>query len=182
MLQKLLALSMITTACAATVADVPARREDVGSIDGIVAAYYEVVNLAPDAPRQWARDRTLYSPWIRFVGVGRGEGGRPKVTVRTHQQLIDETEALMARGFRERELFREVRRYGNTAQVRSAYEGELAGDPPITFRGVNNLELYFDGDRWWIAGVTWQAEDDLHPIPAELLPAGTELATPAAPP
>ena len=57
------------------------RPEDVGSVEGVLKAFYEVTNIAPGAPRQWARDRTLYVPWIRFVALGPGATGRPKVTV-----------------------------------------------------------------------------------------------------
>jgi hypothetical protein len=35
---------------------------------------------------------------------------------------------------------------------------------------VNSLDLYFDGQRWWVASVLWQSEDAAHPIPPELLP------------
>jgi hypothetical protein len=37
-------------------------------------------------------------------------------------------------------------------------------------RGVNSIELYFDGTRWWIASVVWQSESPELPIPDSLLP------------
>jgi hypothetical protein len=40
-------------------------------------------------------------------------------------------------------------------------------------RGVNSIDLYFDGARWWIASVVWQSESARYPIPAELLPPKT---------
>jgi len=54
---------------------------DTGSIDGEMRAFYEVVNIAPDAPRQWGRDETLYSPWIRFVNIGHTGTGAPRVDI-----------------------------------------------------------------------------------------------------
>lgn len=137
------------------------RPEDVGSIDGLMRAFYEVVNIAPDAPRQWARDRTLYTPWIRFVANGR------ELKVYDHQALVDDTEPLVQGGFRERETRRIVRQYGNIAQVESAYETRVGPDSRLS-RGVNYLQLYFDGARWWVASVVWQSEDAAHPIPPEL--------------
>ena len=71
---------------------IPAKAEDVESVDGIMKAFYEVVNVAPDAPRQWSRDRTLYSPWLRFVALGKS-GTKPEVL--THQQLVDESEPMV---------------------------------------------------------------------------------------
>lgn len=140
---------------------IPARPEDVSSVEAIVDAFYAAVNVAPDAPRLWDRDHTLYSPWIRFVGVY--ENGRHEVW--THQELVDNTEPLIASGFRERETHRTVRRYGNIAHVESVYEGEV-GPEHVKFRGINSLELYFDGSRWWIASVLWQSEHKGLPLPA----------------
>ena len=146
------------------------RTEDVASIDGIMRAFYEVVNIAPDAPRQWARDRTLYSPWIRFVATGKSPAGRPEVIAWTLQQLQDATEPLIRAGFREREIHRVERRYGHIAHIDSTYETLVGRDAPKRSRGVNSIELYFDGTRWWIASALWQSEDEEHPIPKELLP------------
>ncbi len=167
----LLAMLLATSACAHTPApDAAPRPADVETIDGIMRAFYEVVNFDAGAPRQWSRDRTLYSPWIRFVSIGRVVDGRPRIDVWSHQELVDQTDALGAQGFHERELFREQRQYGNTAQVRSSYVGWVGTDESAAFRGVNNIDLYFDGARWWIASVMWQSEDAAHPIPPELLP------------
>ncbi|MGZ6139162.1 MAG: hypothetical protein ACXWLA_00750 [Myxococcaceae bacterium] len=146
------------------------RPEDVGSVDGLMRAFYEVTNVAPDAPRQWARDRTLYVPWIRFVALGPGASGRPAVTVWTHQEFVDATEPLIQKGFVEREIFRTTRRYGNMVHVDSTYETLVGVEQPRRIRGVNSIELYFDGQRWWVASVVWQSEDAAHPIPPELLP------------
>ncbi|WLT30996.1 hypothetical protein [Geothrix sp. PMB-07] len=137
-------------------------REDVVDLDGIMKAFYDVVNVAPDGPRQWGRDRTLYSPWIRFVGIGH------EVDIWDHQRLVDETEPMVRAGFREREIHRVTHRYGNIATVLSTYETESGPEHTLS-RGVNSLQLYHDGRRWWIASVTWQSETKEHPIPVELL-------------
>jgi hypothetical protein len=149
---------------------VAARPDDVASVEGIMRAFYEVVNVAPDAPRQWGRDRTLYSPWIRFVATGKSPSGRPEVVSWTQQQLVDATEPLIREGFREREIHRVERRYGHIVHIDSTYETFIGLETPKRSRGVNSIELYFDGTRWWIASVMWQSEDAEHPIPTELLP------------
>lgn len=174
------ALALLALGCAGTssrartgstpVEPVAPRVEDVASVDGIMRAFYEVVNVAPEAERQWGRDRTLYVPWIRFVALGAGSSDRSPVTVWTHQELVDATEPLVRRGFVEREIFRTTRRYGDMVHVDSTYETVLGTDRPERSRGVNSLELYFDGQRWWIASVVWQGEDGAHGLPPELLP------------
>jgi len=169
--RPLLVLALALVACAAgsrpqhtAVPTIPARPDDVGSIDGIMRAFYEVVNVEPDAPRQWSRDRTLYLPDIRFVAIGK------ELHVWDHQQFVDESEPLMRAGFYENEINRVERRYGNIAHVFSTYETRTTKDGPVRSRGVNSLQLFFDGKRWWVASVTWQSEDADHPIPPELLP------------
>jgi len=132
-------------------------------------AFYETVNIGPNEPRQWDRDRTLYSPWLRFVALGKSPSGRAETEIWTHQDLVDATEPLIRQGFRERELHRVVRHYGRLVHIDSTYETEL-GPEPKRSRGVNSIEMYFDGQRWWIASVMWQTEDPDHPIPKELLP------------
>ena len=165
----LVSLSLLSVACGGgggvRVTDVAPRADDVATIDGLMRAFYAVVNVGPREPRQWDRDRTLYAPWIRFVATGR------RVDVMTHQQLVDGTEPMIASGFRERELRRVVRQVGAIAHVFSSYETERGTGAEVTrSRGVNSLELYFDGRRWWIAAVSWHSETADQPIPPELLP------------
>src|SRR5262245_60577297 len=52
-----------------------ARPEDVASIDSIVKTFYDAISGPAGAPRQWARDRSLYVPGLKFVVVGVKEGG-----------------------------------------------------------------------------------------------------------
>ncbi|MCV2370758.1 hypothetical protein [Roseateles oligotrophus] len=154
-----------------SVPTIAANAADVASVDGLMRAFYAVVNVRPDGQRLWARDRTLYSPWVRFIGTSISASGTPEVVVWDHQQLVDASEPLVQRGFSETEIHRSTRSYGNIAHVDSTYEAVLDGpNSPQRFRGVNSIELYFDGQRWWIASVMWMSEAASHPIPASLLP------------
>jgi hypothetical protein len=146
------------------------RPEDVGSIDGMIKAYYEVVSGPAGAPRDWARDATLYRPYTRFVAVSTEDG---KLVVREldHQQYVDWSDPVLKQGFFEKETRREEWRWGNLAQVRSSYETRKTPDGPVAGRGVNTLELLFDGKRWWIVAAMWQDETAALKIPAALAPA-----------
>lgn len=167
-----LLLAALILGCATTPPPAPvvaARPEDVSTIDGLIAAYYDIVSVQPDGPRQWDRDRTLYVPWIHFVSIHPGKDGI-QIATWTHPEFIVATEPLLKAGFQERELKRRVYRYGNLAHVESSYETRVGKENPKVSRGVNFLELYFDGTRWWVASAIWQGEDAAHPIPPELLP------------
>lgn len=150
---------------------IAADPKDVASIDAIVRAFYEVISGPAGQPRQWARDRSLYRPEIRFNIVRFDREGRPSLHTLTHQEFVDSSnDALVKRGFFERELHRVTQRFGNIAHVFSTYEGRDKENGPVIERGINSIQLVYDGTRWWITSASWQDETKDHPIPPEYLP------------
>ena len=138
---------------------------DVGSIEGIVHAYYDVINGPPGAPRQWRRDSTLYMPEARFVSMDMKDG-RPSVSIMTTEEYRQAANAgFVQRGFFETEIGARTERFGNVAQVRSVYQTRRTADGPLLGRGINYLMLYWDGSRWWISGAVWDDERPDNPIP-----------------
>ena len=73
-------------------------------------------------------------------------------------------------GFFEREIGRKQERFGNIVHVMSAYDSKrtLADAQPFT-RGINSIQLWYDGTRWWVVSVYWQSESAETPIPADYL-------------
>jgi hypothetical protein len=154
-----------------SVAPVAALPADVSSLDGIVKAYYEVISAPSGRPREWSRDRTLYVPNVRFVEIHEKKEGGVQALVETHQEYVDRTDAPLVRdGFDEREIHRVTRQFGSIANVFSTYESRRTAGGPVIARGINSLQLFHDGTRWWIASATWQDESRGHPIPKEYLP------------
>ena len=151
------------------VATIAPRPDDVGSIDGMIKAWYAVVNVSPGQAPEWARDRTLYMRDLRFVDVGI-EDGKPVPAIMTHQDYVDRSDASMRKGFFENEIHRVTQRFGPIAHVWSTYESRRTPAGPVIARGINSIELYWDGSRWWIANAIWTDESDRNPIPAEYLP------------
>lgn len=146
------------------------RATDVSTLDGIIAAFYEVISGPAGSPRQWSRDRTLYIPEIKFVAVEEHQG-KPFARVVSHQEYVDWTNDGMVReGFFEREIHRVTQAFGNLAHIFSTYESRQKADGPVIARGINSIELYFDGARWWITAAEWQDETKAQPIPKEFLP------------
>jgi hypothetical protein len=154
---------------AVKVPNVAADPKDVSTIDGIVNAFYAVISGPKGAPRQWSRDRSLYIPGVRFVSMSE-ENGKIRASVSNHQQYVDSSnEMLVGGGFTEREINRVVRRYGNIAHIFSTYEYIAADEKG---RGINSIELFWDGTRWWISAASWDDERPNNPIPKEYLPKG----------
>ena len=101
---------------------------DVATLDGILAAFYEVISGAAGVPREWGRDRTLYIPGVRFVSLGYADG-RIRASVFDHQAYVDASDSFfLSKGFFERELHRTAVRFGNFTHVLSSYDSRT--DPP----------------------------------------------------
>ncbi len=148
--------------------EIEADPKDVSSIDGIVKALYETISGGVGKPRQWGRDRTLYTPDVRFTSISTNEKGS-RISRVSHQQYVNNSDEFMVKsGFTEREINRVTRRFGNIAQVFSTYEWETA-DKERKGRGINSIELFFDGKRWWISALAWENEHKGNPIPKEFL-------------
>lgn len=147
-----------------------ARPQDVATIDSVIAAYYDVVSGPAGQARDWARDRNLYIPGAKFVAMSEKEG-KPVAEVMTHEQFVQRSnDRLVKNGFFEKEIHRVTQRYGNIAHVWSTYESRHKPDGPVIGRGINSLELYWDGARWWVAAAIWDTERKDNPIPKDYLP------------
>jgi len=151
---------------------IAARPADVSTIDGIMKAYYEVISGPAGHPRQWARDRTLYVPGIRFVIMEAGAKGKASATVLTHQEFVDASDGdAVAKGFYEREVHRVTHRFGNVVHVFSTSEARRTPNGPLLGRSVNSVEMFWDGTRWWIVNANiWPKEAPGNPLPAEFRP------------
>lgn len=154
--------------------DVPTiapRPEDVATIDGILHAFYDVISGPAGQPRQWSRDRTLYIPDVHFVSLSTDSAGHVRADVVTHQMFVDRSNpSLVRRGFFETEIHRTTARFGNVVHVFSTYEMRERAEGPVFGRGINSIELFWDGTRWWIAAAQWDDERPDNPIPTEYLP------------
>ena len=99
------------------------------------------------------------------------KNGKPNAEIVDHQQFVDRSDPpLVKHGFFENEIHRDTKRFGNIAHVFSTYESRTTPKGPIIMRGVNSVELFWDGKRWWIASAIWDQERPDNPIPKELLP------------
>ncbi len=140
---------------------------DVGSIDAIMTAVYDVIS-GPAGPRDWDRFRSLFSPGAQLIPTGRSESGE----VGTNRNTVDGYIAA-ATGFFSREPFFEVEinrvteRYGNIAHAFSTYESRRSPDEEPFVRGINSFQLIYDGDRWWVVNIYWADENLSGPIPAK---------------
>jgi hypothetical protein len=147
------------------------RAADVQSVDGIVAALYDVISGPAGKPRDWDRMRSLFAPEGRLMAVGaRPDGSFVLRGMGVEDYIGRNSKAFATMGFFEREAARTSETFGQIVHVFSTYESRHAADDAKPFqRGINSIQLYHDGKRWWIVNVLWRAEDAHLPLPERYL-------------
>ena len=156
---------------AAPASNYQARAADVESVDGIVAALYDVISGPAGKPRDWDRMRSLFAPEGRLMAVGaRPDGSFVLRGMSVEDYIARNTKAFASMGFFEREAARTTEAFGQIVHVFSTYESRhAAGDAKPFQRGINSIQLYYDGGRWWIVSLLWRAEDDKLALPERYL-------------
>lgn len=139
-----------------------AKEADGASVDTIVAALYDVISGPAGAPRNWNRMRALFAPDAKLMVVtpNREGGGFALRTMTVEDYISRNMSAFNTSGFYEREIARTTDSFGQLVHVFSTYELlRSPNDPKPFMRGINSIQLAFDGKRWWIANLVWRAED-----------------------
>lgn len=137
-------------------AAVRADPADVGSMDALLAALYDVISGPAGQARDWARFRGLFLPGAILTGTGQGADGAWRVRVMTPEDYVTRNGPVLEReGFFEREIGRTVQTFGAVTSVHSAYEIRATPDGEVIDRGVNAIHLYSDGVRWGVVALTW---------------------------
>lgn len=145
-----------------------ANPADVASLDAIVGALYASVSFPPGGSPDWTRLRSLFHPGGRLIPPAADEPVQAlpvEEFVRLSSRFI-RTSELQARGFHEAEVSRRTETFGRIAHVFSVYESRhTPGDREPFSRGINSIQLVFDGGRWWVLTVLWEVEGPDRPIP-----------------
>ena len=148
---------------------------DAGSIEGIITTLYALISGAPGQPRDWDRFRALFIEGARLIPTNRaihdGQGGHPPEVMDVETFIRTTGPVVQPMGFDERQIAMRVERFGCVAHAWSTYESRRApGDAEPFARGINSIQLYHDGARWWVVTVFWDSERAGNPIPAAYLP------------
>jgi hypothetical protein len=149
-----------------------ANPADVGSIDAIIKAVYDVISGDAGVKRDWDRFRTLFHKDARLIPTGKNpQTGIFIARSSTPEEYIERNAPFFEKeGFFEQEVARKTNVYGNIAHVFSTYAAyKKSGDKTPFMRGINSFQLFNDGKRWWIVTIYWQAETPENPIPKEYL-------------
>lgn len=142
---------------------------DVDSVEHIISALYDVIS-GPPGTRNWDRFRSLFYADARLIPSYRDQSGKIMASSRTVEQYIDRAKAYFEKeGFYESPIANRTEVWDRIAQVWSTYESRHAkGEKPFA-RGINSIQLFNDGTRWWVITVYWEGEEPAHPLPEKYL-------------
>lgn len=150
---------------------IPALPKDVQTIEGIIAALYDVISGPAHQKRNWDRMRTLFLPESRMIASARNQDGSYRKRVMSVEDYISTSGPLLEKnGFFEKEIGHKREEYGSIAHIFSSYESRRnSADEKPFMRGINSIQLFNDGSRWWIVTVLWLGESPDNPIPKKYI-------------
>jgi hypothetical protein len=146
-----------------------ANPKDVESIDAIIAALYNVIS-GPAGERDWNRFRSLFLPEARMGAARKKPDGTFSAATFTPDGYAEHAGGYFKEhAFFESELSRKTEQFGQEAHVFSTYESRNAKDEKPFARGINSIQLFNDGKRWYCVGIFWDEERADNPLPAKYL-------------
>ena len=157
------------TGAALSTAPSVANPKDVQSLDAIVAAIYDVISGPPGA-RDWNRFNSLFAKDARLIAVRAPKEGKPVLVTMTPAGYGERAGSyFLEHGFFEHELSRKTDSYGAMTHIYTTYESRETKDGKSIDRGINSMEFFYDGERWWCVEIYWDSERPGNPIPERYL-------------
>jgi hypothetical protein len=146
----------------------------LNTVDGIIHALYDVISGPAGQERDWAAFRDLFAEDARmYIAVpSEKDSGSVLKSITPEEYAERDKTRLSDIGFNENELYRITNTYGAGTQVFSTYESHYTntnGEEDIT-KGINNIQLFFDGERYFIVSIFWDANAKNIEVPERYLP------------
>jgi len=147
----------------------PHGDEEFRSPDKVIKALYDVISGPGGQKRDWDRMRSLFTPEAKMIAIYRTKGGELRRQVLTVEDYVTRSGPYLEKeGFFEKEVSRRTEEFGGLMHVWSTYESRHKADDAKPFeRGINSLQLWNDGKRWWVISIAWQGEDPSTPLPSK---------------
>jgi hypothetical protein len=138
---------------------------DAESSESVVHTSYALISGRAGEPRDWDRWKKLYAPGARLIPIEASGGGSRRPNVLTADEYIASRSPFLAKqNFYEYETEREELRCGQLVHVWSTYEASEEPNGKVIRKGVNSIQLWDDGTRYWILSIAWDAVEALNAI------------------
>lgn len=147
-------------------------RNKVKTLDSTIETLYAVISGEKGEARNWDLFTYLFAENAQLIPIGMNSHGKSAMNYLSPEDYIEMAgDYLLQNGFFEKEIYRVTESYGAMTHMFSTYESyRSASDEKPFARGINSIQAMFDGDRWYIVNIYWQAETLANPLPAKYLP------------
>ena len=132
---------------------------EAGTVDALMKNLYGYISGPAGQKRDVPKIRALFHPECRFVITGNHPEKGAIVRTFSVEEFLQRAVPNWEKGFFEQETKRETRAWGNMASIWTTYQSRHAADGEVVMRGINNLQLQWDGKRWWVMNIQFQNED-----------------------
>ena len=141
------------------------------TLDSTIKTLYAVISGEKEEQRHWEQFKFLFKPDAKLIASGTDQNGNYRVHYMTPQDYIKTSEKwLVENGFFEKEINRKVDTFGSITHVFSTYETfHSKSDTTAFMRGINSIQMFYDGKRWWVVNIYWAQETDQQAIPKSFL-------------
>jgi hypothetical protein len=152
----------------AGVTTITAALDDTSSVDAVLKALYESITFAEGKEPDLSRFRSFFAAEALCIRINK-DRSVDRMTVDSFiLSFRERINSGVLKSFHESEIARKTQRFGQMAHVFSTYQKGLnVSDPAKMIRGINSIQLFYDGGRWRIGSLMWMDERPEMPIPAE---------------
>ncbi len=150
----------------------PDYSKNVSTLDATINTLYTIISGEKGQERNWELFKYLFKPHAKLIPSGKVSDTLYGVKYLSPKKYIETSgKWLVDNGFFEKEINRKTETFGNITHVFSTYEAyKTASSETLLMRGINSIQLLFDGKRWWIINIYWTQESKSNPIPEMYLP------------
>ncbi|MFG0256597.1 MAG: hypothetical protein ACF8GE_01710 [Phycisphaerales bacterium JB043] len=171
-------LALLTLAALTLHASTASRAQDDGAhtydlttVQSTIDALYDVISGPAGHPRDWDAFRSLFAQDAHLRTIALTQDGKPSLRTMSVEDYIQGAGGFFeSNAFFESELLSTSDSFGHIAHVFSTYEARRSPDDEPFTRGINSIQLYTDGTRWYIVSILWDTERAAQPIPEDYLP------------
>ncbi len=118
--------------------------------------------------------RQLFLPDARLIPTRVAADGTATTRILTVDDWINAVRKRGSDVVSERQLKFQTESWAHIAHLWSTYETRIADaaspEGKVMDRGINSIQAVYDGHRWQIIEILWQAQTPADPIPAKYLP------------
>jgi hypothetical protein len=145
---------------------------DTRDLETTLHSLYDVISGEAGVVRDEARFRNLFWPGAHLMAIRPDSTGKRTVKVMTVDEFYTGMSSFVkTNSFFEQEIARKTEQWDGIAHVWSTYEIRKHREDPEPFaRGINSIQLFWDGQRWWVTTIYWQPEFPEVTLPKAYLP------------